>query len=101
MTQRTRTAQEVREWLAAHGVSQREAAERIGVTHQTVRNLLRNNGISANKGLRGQAFRAAVALGLRPAPEGQSPRDVLKPMSAPRRTARRAASRREHQGDRP
>jgi gp16 family phage-associated protein len=91
MTQRTRTAQEVRDWLAEHGVSQREAAERIGVKYQTVRNLLRKNGQSTNKGLRGEAFRAAVALGLRPAPEGQSPRDVLKPAPAPRRTGRRHA----------
>lgn len=77
---RPRTAAEVRAWLNSHGVSQREVADRIGVNYQTVRNLLRKNGKSTNKGVRGEAFRAAVALGLRPAPEGDAPLDVLKPV---------------------
>ena len=79
MNSKTRTAAEVRAWLESHGVTQREVAERIGCRYTTVRNLLRQGGRSKNKGVRGDAYRAAVALGLRPAPAGPSPLDTLPP----------------------
>ena len=67
-----RTAKEAREWLADHGVTQAEFARRIGVDRLIVTNLLRGR----LKGRYGDAHKAAVKLGMKPAPKGESPLDL-------------------------
>lgn len=64
-----RTPEEAKAWLESHGVSVTEFAERVGVSRYDVYNALRGQA----KGKRGAAHKAAVALGIKPAPEGEPP----------------------------
>lgn len=50
--------------LRAHGINLREFCEAKGVSYQAARELL----IGKSKGHRGEAHKAAVALGLKPDP---------------------------------
>jgi len=75
---KTRTPLQARAWLKAHGIQQKEFAKSIGVPKHVVVDLLQGR----TKGDRGDAHTAAIALGLKPAPD---------PADAPpvARTARR------------
>jgi gp16 family phage-associated protein len=55
------TPASAREWIRAHGLCQTELARRIGVSRLIVVDLLRGQ----LKGHRGDAHRAAIALGLK------------------------------------
>ncbi len=66
-----RTPQQAAQWLDGHGVTQAEFARRHGIGYQSLRNLL----CGRNKGKWGDAHRAAVLLGMKPAPQGQHPLD--------------------------
>lgn len=80
--QKLRTREEAREWLRAHGVSQREFARRMGVNPSVVHDLLRMGPKRpANTGLRGDPHRVAIALGLKAVPTGQSPLEVAAIMA--------------------
>ncbi len=65
-----RSREEAREWLASYGVSLTEFARIHGLTRMAVSDALRGR----TKGSRGAAHRAAVALGIKPAPKGPPPR---------------------------
>lgn len=54
----------VRAHLEAHGINLRELCEQRGVSYQAARDLLCGRA----KGRRGEAHKAAVALGLKPDP---------------------------------
>lgn len=64
-----RTADEARAWLEDHGVTQAEFARTHNLDYQTVRNVTAGR----SKGRYGEAHRAAVLLGIKPPPKGQSP----------------------------
>jgi len=59
-----RTPQEARSWLQRHGVSVTEWSRVNGLDPRVVFALLSGR----TRGLRGEAYRAAVTLGLRPGP---------------------------------
>lgn len=85
-----RTPKQVRAWLDAHGVTQKQIANQIGVPHQVIRDLLRDESDPSRlKGTRGDAHTAAVALGLKPAPEGVSPIVFASMMTKSKSTAKR------------
>jgi gp16 family phage-associated protein len=74
MSTKTRTRAEARQWLADHGVTQTEFARRIGVDRLVVVNLLGGK----LHGRWGAAHKAAIALGLKPAPKGQNPLNLAR-----------------------
>lgn len=69
-----RTSEEAKKWLERHGVTVTEWAKVNGFDPRVVFALL--NGRTAGKW--GQAYRAAVALGLRVAPDGAEPHPLEK-----------------------
>lgn len=75
MNQQLRTPEEAMEWLRSHGVSVTEFARRIGVKRPTIYRALAGGA----KGHRGAAHKAAVALGLKPAPKGEPPFSLDQP----------------------
>lgn len=70
----TRTPAEAKAWLSEFGVSVAEWAQIHGFPKETVYSVLSGR----NRGMRGQAFDVAVALGIRAQPPANvtSPRDV-------------------------
>lgn len=66
---KVRTKEEARQWLDGHGVSISEFCRRHDLSRTVVTYVL--NG--RFKGKRGEAHRAAVLLGMKPTPQGQSP----------------------------
>lgn len=64
-----RSLQQAREWFDIHGISVTEWAQSRGFERATVYAVLSGR----TRGRRGQAHAIAVALGLKPAPEGPSP----------------------------
>lgn len=62
---RSRTTEEARQWFTNHGVCVAEWCRELGFDRYTVVDLLRNR----RKGRRGEAHRAAIALGLKAAPD--------------------------------
>jgi gp16 family phage-associated protein len=71
----TRTPAEAKAWLSEFGVSVAEWAHIHGFPKETVYSVLSGR----NRGMRGQAFDVAVALGIRALPPANvvSPRDVV------------------------
>jgi gp16 family phage-associated protein len=69
MNTRLRTREEAKAWLEEHGVSVAEFARCIGVSKLVVYSLL--GGHIAGK--RGEGHKAAVALGMKPKPDGEPP----------------------------
>lgn len=65
MDQSVRTCQEVHAWLERHGVTAAQWARANGFEPTVVYSLL--NG--RTRGRHGQAYAAAIALGLKPRPE--------------------------------
>lgn len=66
---RKRSAEEARKWLQSHGVTVAAFAKKHRVSRFAVVDLLRGRAM----GLRGDSHRAAVLLGMKEAPEGESP----------------------------
>ena len=66
--------QEVKQILAANGLTVREFARTHGFSEALVYSVLANK----TKGLRGQSFKIAVALGLRPAPSIEQQPDFVR-----------------------
>ena len=64
-----RTPEEARAWLRSHGVSVTEFARRVGVSRYAIYRALTGD----SKGWRAEAHKAAVALGIKPRPEGEPP----------------------------
>jgi gp16 family phage-associated protein len=64
-----RTREEAKQWLERHGVSVLEWSRANGFDPQTVYALLSGQ----TSGKRGQAYRVAVALGIKEAPEPTEP----------------------------
>jgi len=62
---KTRTPEQARAWLKAHGIEQNELAKELGVPRMVIVDLLRGRC----KGDRGASHKAAIALGLKPAPD--------------------------------
>ena len=65
----TKKALAIRVYLREHGMTVRELAESKGLNRQDVADVL----YLRNKGLRGKAHEAAVALGIKPAPKTPPP----------------------------
>jgi gp16 family phage-associated protein len=61
----TKTPQQARQWFITHGISISAWCREHGLSRHTVNDLLRGK----QQGRYGQAHRAAVALGLKAAPE--------------------------------
>ncbi|MDR1890130.1 MAG: hypothetical protein LBQ81_12260 [Zoogloeaceae bacterium] len=61
------TPQSARAWFFDNGVCIAEWARALGLNYQRVRDFFRQ--AQNPKGARGEAHRAAIALGLKPAPE--------------------------------
>lgn len=85
MTTKTRTPEQARAWLKAHGVQQNELAKSIGVPRAVIVDLLRGR----IKGDRGDAHKAAVALGLKPAPDPNDAPPIVRQISTGRSKSRR------------
>ena len=66
--------QEVKQILAANGLTVREFARSHGFNEGLVYSVLANK----TKGMRGQSFKIAVALGLRPAPSIEHQPDFVR-----------------------
>ncbi len=66
--------QEVKQILAANGLTVREFARTHGFSEALVYSVLANK----TKGMRGQSFKIAVALGLRPAPSIEQQPDFVR-----------------------
>lgn len=75
MTAKTRTPAQARAWLKAHGVQQTELAKSLGVPRTVIVDLLRGR----IRGDRGAAHTAAIALGLKPAPDPADAPPVARP----------------------
>lgn len=69
MSTRLRTPKEAREWFVANGVSVAAWARQNGFKPHTVFDLLRDK----SKARRGEAHRAAVALGMKKTPKDARP----------------------------
>lgn len=61
---RPRSPAQTRKWLEAHGINVSEWCRQHGFNRHTVADLLRGK----RKGHRGEAHKAAVALGMKPDP---------------------------------
>lgn len=86
-TSALRTVREAREWLERHGVTASEWARAHGFEPSIVFALLSGR----THGRRGQAHRAAVALGLK----GAAPDDEIPPLAVAMTTATRRTPREE------
>ncbi|MCL4759747.1 MAG: hypothetical protein KJZ96_15540 [Rhodocyclaceae bacterium] len=79
------TPSSARAWIRAHGLCQTELARRIGVSRLIVVDLLRGQ----LKGHRGDAHRAAIALGLKADPDTL---DLKRDSTGRRKPAERRAA---------
>lgn len=82
-----RTPEQARAWLESHGVSQAEFCRYHGLQRMVLTDLLRGHA----RAKRGESHRAAVLLGMKPAPQGEAPlptplakRRALTPSPSPR-----------------
>ena len=64
---KSRTPEEAHAWFTSHGVCISDWCRELRINRYTVVDLLRGK----RKGLRGEAHRAAVALGLKPDPKNK------------------------------
>jgi gp16 family phage-associated protein len=72
--QSIRTKEQVQEWFETHGIAISDWAKENGFTANVVYTLLSGR----TRGRRGEAHRAAIALGMKPTP-GSSDRDLFGP----------------------
>ena len=87
MTTKTRTPEQARAWLRAHGIRQKEFADSIGVPRLVITDLLRGRAI----GNYGASHKAAIALGLKPAPDPDDAPALPRHPSTGRTKSRRPA----------
>jgi gp16 family phage-associated protein len=90
-----RTKEQAREWLEEHGVSVMDVARKLNVPRWAVDDVLRGRG----QYKRGARHTVAVALGMKAAPQGESPLNLVGPAAQthtpPRRTRRSESAARE------
>lgn len=84
---KTRTPAQARAWLKAHGIEQNELAKQLGVPRMVIVDLLRGRC----KGDRGQAHKAAIALGLKPSPDPNDAPPIVRQTSIRKTHTRRSA----------
>ena len=89
-----RTRDQARAWLESHGVSQADFCRYHKLQRMVLTDLLRGHA----RAKRGESHRAAVLLGIKPAPHGQPP--LPEPLAKPAKPARAGHSKTAEKGAR-